>query len=143
MNVRRLLIGGLFMLGVSLVICLASGLLMANRHSPEAILTELELLTPPGSSVADVEFAIRKRRWEQGMCWSEEKNGRKTSITVQYADFWRTTVPPERTVIESHWHFGPDGKLHDISLDYFHSGIIAIGMTKENEKPIFLSDHRQ
>lgn len=143
MKFRKWLMGGLFILLLSVVICVAWSLLIANRHSPEAILRELDLLTPPGSLVADVELAIRERHLHQGMCWTEGKDGRKTSITAQYADYYRMTIPPDRTHIEAHWQFGPDGKLHDITLDYFHGGIIAIGMTKANEKPISLSDQRR
>jgi hypothetical protein len=90
-----------------------------------------------------VELAIRESHLQQGMCWAEDKDGRKSLISVRFAEYYRATVPPERKIIEARWHFGPDGKLQDISLDYFHTGIYGIFMTKENEQPISLSDYRK
>jgi hypothetical protein len=147
MKLRRWLIPCLFIVGIGLLVRLALILLTANRHSPQAILAELELLTPLGSTVAEVELAIRERGLE-GMCWQEEKDGRKSKIMIRFAEFVRPSVPPLRIIIESHWHFGPDGKLNDISLDYYDAGIFlpgigALFMTKENEKPISLSNRRQ
>jgi hypothetical protein len=85
MKIRRWLMGGLFMLGLSLAIWLALGILAANRRLPEAVLRELDLLTPAGSTVAEVELAIREGRLQQGMCWEEDKDGGKSLISVRFA----------------------------------------------------------
>jgi hypothetical protein len=139
MKVRRWWVGGLALLAIGLAVCAAAALLLSRSRSPEAVLTDLAALTPLSSTVPQVEAAIRQRHLHEGMCWSETQGGTKTSITVRYADSYGLGLPPERTIIEAHWHFDPEGKLADISVDYYHSGMTALGFTKANDRPITLS----
>jgi hypothetical protein len=76
---------------------------------------------------------------DAGMCWSEDNDGKKSMISVRYSDNYAWGIPPERTITEAHWHFDPAGKLDDISLDYYRAGVLAFGLTKENQEPISLA----
>jgi hypothetical protein len=146
MKLRKWFLSCLLILGLGLAILLAFYLVTGRRHSPEVILGELEQLTPLGSTIADVESAIGKwglHRGEGGLGGTIAKDGTKLSIIVRYADSLVWTVPPQRKMIQANWHFGPDGKLNDISLDYYQGGYMGFSSDQENDKPIRLSDYRK
>jgi hypothetical protein len=141
MRRRRWLIGGALLLVLSLFVCAAAILFGLDRHAPDAVLADLASMTPLGSTVAEVEGALRERGWHEGMCWVEDADGRKSRIEARCADCYRLGLPPPRVVIQAQWHFGEDGKLRDIALDYFEAGFI--GFSKQNEVPILLSDRKR
>jgi hypothetical protein len=126
-------------LALLVVVLLITMLVWGGSRAPDVILKELARMTPLGSTVPEVEAALQKRGLHEGMCWSEDKDGTKAAIKVRYADFYRLGLPPPRTIIEAQWHFDDAGKLSDISLDYYSSGMLAFGFTKETEKPFLLS----
>jgi hypothetical protein len=136
MKLRRWWLGGLA-LGVAA--CIVAVLLLSRSHAPEAILAEIVRATPLGSSVADVEAALHESGRAKGMCWTEDKDGKKWSITVRYIDSLELGVPPERSTIEATWHFDADGKLADVSLNYYRAGLLSLGYSKLNASPISLS----
>jgi hypothetical protein len=138
---RRWLVGGAGLLVLGVLVTLAAFLFVLDRHAPDAVLADLASLTPLGSTVPEVEAALRGRGWHEGMCWVEDMDGRKSRIDARCADFYRPGFPPPRIVIQAQWHFGEDGKLRDIALDYFEAGFI--GFSKESEVPISLSDRKR
>lgn len=130
-------------IGAALILSIAAYvlavLLDAQSRTPEVILAKIIQLTPLGSTVSEVEVAIRGSGRGEGMCWTETKEGKKTSITVRYAESLQVGVPPARSIIEAHWHFDPHGRLVEIALDYYSDGIVSIGFSKVNDTPITLS----
>lgn len=140
MKARRWLVALLTLLGLGGLAFLAAMLFGTDRYAPDSMLTDIASLTPPGSSVAEVEAALRRRGWNEGMGGVEGADGQIERIDARCADFYRLGLPPERMVIQAHWHFGDDGKLRDIALDYYQAGLL--GFSKENETPILLSDRK-
>jgi hypothetical protein len=130
----------LALLTVGLLACTALILFGTNRHAPDAVLADLATLTPLGTTVAEVEAALRERGWHEGMGWADGPDGTKVHIVARCADFYRPGLPPPRVMIQAQWQFGDDGKLRDIALDYYQVGFI--GFSKENDVPILLSDRR-
>jgi hypothetical protein len=137
MKISRWLAVCLALLCIGVAGWIAMVVFLSGARSSDAVLDDLALLTPLGSSVPAVEAAIRQRHMDAGMCWSEDNDGKKSSITVRYSDNYAWRIPPERNIIEAHWHFDPAGKLNDISLDYYRTSVFA--STKENKEPISLA----
>lgn len=92
---------------------------VSARRSPEVIRAGLLAITPPGTSLADVEASIRVHNRDKGMGWRVDSHGVKRDVVIQYDSYrtFGTLLFP--TTLEAHYHFDQDGTLRDVTVHRF------------------------